>query len=260
MELTEFTDDVSVIGKLSTFPNAEDGLSPEQLKAKFDEAPEAIKKYLNEQVVPAVQEVQKKPGTFRVVISENLLAADKTFTEIYTAHEAGQTVQCLLINGEVLTLVSADPEHATFQNINSRYYSRLVIKADDTVHYTSGDYVLQTDLPDEDVVGGYYAPEVADNGDGTMTVSFTPSDADMPAVEPVTVTLPEGPGISGVQLSVTEYDRVIMTINFTDGRSNTISWDRGTPVKGVDYWTEEDKAEMVADVLAALEASEEVAV
>lgn len=25
-----------------------------------------------------------------------------------------------------------------------------------------------------------------------------------------------------------------------------------TPVKGVDYWTEEDKAEMVSDVLASL--------
>ena len=31
------------------------------------------------------------------------------------------------------------------------------------------------------------------------------------------------------------------------------------PVRGTDYWTEEDKAEMVADVLAALPSAEEVA-
>lgn len=33
-----------------------------------------------------------------------------------------------------------------------------------------------------------------------------------------------------------------------------------TPIKGTDYWTDEDKAAMVSDVLAALPASEEVAV
>ena len=197
-----------------------------------------------------------EPGeVLRVAITESPRAADKTFAEIYAAHEAGQAVECVLSTGEVLPLVFADPETAIFQSANGAYYSRIVITAENAVIYSSGHYA-----DSEGSDGGYYAPVVTDNGDGTMTVSFTPSDADMPAVEPVTVTLPEGPGISGVQLSVTEYDRVIMTINFTDGRSNTISWDGGTPVKGVDYWTEEDKAEMVADVLAALEASEEVAV
>lgn len=35
--------------------------------------------------------------------------------------------------------------------------------------------------------------------------------------------------------------------------------DGHTPVKGIDYWTDDDKAEIVADVLAALPAAEEVA-
>ena len=201
-----------------------------------------------------------EPGkTFRVTISGYPWAADKSFTEIYAAHEAGQAVECVLSNGEVLVLFGVTAEAAIFQNINNRQYSRIAIKADDAVTFTTGQYALQEDLPDASA-GGYYTPEVRDNGDGSMEVFFTPSDADMPAVEPTTIKLPAGKGISGVRLSVTEYDRVIFNIDFTDGNSNTISWDRGTPVKGVDYWTEEDKAEMVADVLAALEASEEVAV
>ncbi len=41
--------------------------------------------------------------------------------------------------------------------------------------------------------GGYYTPEVSQPEAGVMQVAFTPSGEDMPAVEPVTVALPEGP-------------------------------------------------------------------
>jgi hypothetical protein len=49
---------------------------------------------------------------------------------------------------------------------------------------------------------------------------------------------------------------------FSDGKKLTVKngKDGKTPVKGTDYWTEADKAAMVSDVLAALPASEEVAV
>lgn len=40
--------------------------------------------------------------------------------------------------------------------------------------------------------GGHYTPSVADNGNGTMTVSFTASKDGMAVVSPVTVTLPKG--------------------------------------------------------------------
>lgn len=44
-------------------------------------------------------------------------------------------------------------------------------------------------------------------------------------------------------------------MNGTDGAPGTPGADGAdghTPIKGVDYWTEEDKAEMVADTIAAL--------
>lgn len=69
--------------------------------------------------------------------------------------------------------------------------------------------------------GGYYTPKVTQTDENTMTVEFAPSAEGMPAVEAVTVALPAG----------------------EDGY---------TPVKGTDYYTEEDKEEMVSAVLAAL--------
>ncbi len=40
--------------------------------------------------------------------------------------------------------------------------------------------------------GGYYTPAVSQPEAGTMQVDFTPSEAEMPAVDPVTVELPAG--------------------------------------------------------------------
>lgn len=42
----EFTEDVEVISKLGDTPGTDDNLSSDQLKAKFDQAPKAIKAYL----------------------------------------------------------------------------------------------------------------------------------------------------------------------------------------------------------------------
>lgn len=147
--------------------------------------------------------------------------------------------------------------------------------------------------------GGYYTPKVSQSGTGTMTVAFTASGADMPAVEPVTVTLPQGtPGEDGyTPIKGVDYsdgtDGTSVTVksvneSTADGGSNVITFSDGktivikngskgstgatgakgdkgdtgatgakgadghTPVKGTDYWTAVDRAEIVKDVLAAL--------
>lgn len=45
--------------------------------------------------------------------------------------------------------------------------------------------------------GGYYTPSVTQPTDSTMQVAFSPSQADMPAVEPVTVALPASDSAAG---------------------------------------------------------------
>ena len=47
MALTQFTHDMDIISKLSDSPNVDDGLTADQLKAKFDEGGKAIKEYIN---------------------------------------------------------------------------------------------------------------------------------------------------------------------------------------------------------------------
>lgn len=54
MALPKLTDDLSIIQTLSDLPNSEDGLTADELKAKFDEAALAIQAYLNDKLVPAV--------------------------------------------------------------------------------------------------------------------------------------------------------------------------------------------------------------
>lgn len=89
--------------------------------------------------------------------------------------------------------------------LKSRTYSTSVLKSiatggevPDPVKPWYDDIMQRLDqggggsgTPGED--GGYYTPAVSQADTGTMTVSFTASGTDMPAVEPVTVELPQGP-------------------------------------------------------------------
>ena len=55
MNVAEFNKEVKIIQQLETYPNeGDEGLEPDALKAKFDEAAIAIKEYLNDTVVPAL--------------------------------------------------------------------------------------------------------------------------------------------------------------------------------------------------------------
>ena len=54
MSLPKMTAAVDNISKLDTRPNAVNGLTADELKAKFDKAPEAIKEFLNNVLIPAL--------------------------------------------------------------------------------------------------------------------------------------------------------------------------------------------------------------
>lgn len=54
MAIPKFTKDIEVIQKLSDLPNTTDGLTADQLKAKFDEAAKMVKAFLNDELIPAI--------------------------------------------------------------------------------------------------------------------------------------------------------------------------------------------------------------
>lgn len=55
MSLPKFEVDVRIISKLADEPNDVGGLSAEEFKGKFDEAPELIKSYINETLIPQIE-------------------------------------------------------------------------------------------------------------------------------------------------------------------------------------------------------------
>lgn len=70
MSLTRFTKDMSIIQQLDDEPNDVGGLSAAELKAKFDEGGEALKTWLNETLLPALESLGV--GAILQTASENM--------------------------------------------------------------------------------------------------------------------------------------------------------------------------------------------
>mgnify|MGYP006871089362 CR=1 FL=1 len=54
MAIEKMNQSVAIHQALGTEPNTENGLSADQVKAKFDEGATLLKNYINETIVPAV--------------------------------------------------------------------------------------------------------------------------------------------------------------------------------------------------------------
>ena len=55
MSIPTLTADLAVIQKLADLPNSTDGLTAQELKARFDRAGLEIQTWINETLVPALQ-------------------------------------------------------------------------------------------------------------------------------------------------------------------------------------------------------------
>ncbi len=89
--------------------------------------------------------------------------------------------------------------------------------------------------------GGYYTPSVDEDGN----LTWTASEEDMPAVAGTNIKGPKGDtGAAGIAGPA--------------GPAGVSGKDGATPVRGVDYWTEEDQTAIVDAVLAALPDGDEV--
>ncbi len=81
--------------------------------------------------------------------------------------------------------------------------------------------------------GGYYKLSVQQSGANSMSISYTPSQEGMPQISKQRITLPYGPqGAPGPAGPV--------------GPSGPMGPIGRTPIKGVDYWTQEDIEELLS--------------
>lgn len=53
-QIPQFTDDLNFISRLGDNPNTDDGMSSADLKAEFDKAPKIIQQFINNYVIPAL--------------------------------------------------------------------------------------------------------------------------------------------------------------------------------------------------------------
>lgn len=69
MSLPKMATDVDNISKLDTRPNAVNGLTADQLKAEFDKGPAAIKAFLNNVLIPALDKLTAENIAYQGTIS-----------------------------------------------------------------------------------------------------------------------------------------------------------------------------------------------
>lgn len=98
MSIPKMTTDLAVIQKLSDLPNSTDGLTAAQLKAKFDEAPLAIQKWLNENLVPSLT-AENIPFTATSEINAGNLA--EAIQDVHTQVKDASSGS--IVNGSVTT-------------------------------------------------------------------------------------------------------------------------------------------------------------
>lgn len=202
------------------------------------------------------------PTTVTITQKGDELAADKIYAELHAAHVAGQTVHCKLPDGSVLALATADENDLLFQGENGRDYQQIIIGADGTITYKRGKYALLGELVTDALIGVYPSA----TGDGYES---TDDLADLQESYKSGRTL-----VCNLQIddrghlrlpmskkedsafyfsAVFEGKEYMVTIS-QDDAGNTV-----TTVEQVEYWTDADKEEIVAAVLAALTVAEEVA-
>ena len=77
MALKKLEADLSIIAKLGTNPGVDDGLGEEQLKAKFDEAANIIKDYLNNYLILEIEKTVDVESLLSDILDVTLSKSDK---------------------------------------------------------------------------------------------------------------------------------------------------------------------------------------
>ena len=77
MAIEKLSADLDIISKLGDYPLADDGLEPDQFKAKFDEAGKIIKQYINEVLIPSLDELVDVDALLKGILDTTLTKADK---------------------------------------------------------------------------------------------------------------------------------------------------------------------------------------
>lgn len=77
MALPKFEDDLAFISKLGDYPGSDNNLTPEQFRERFDMAALLIQEYLNNQLVPGLDQLVDVQALLNGILDSTLSLADK---------------------------------------------------------------------------------------------------------------------------------------------------------------------------------------
>ena len=78
MAIPKFLENLEIISKLGDYPGSDNNLSASQLKAKFDEGVLKLQNYINNTLVPALDQIVDVEALLNSVIDKTLTQPDKT--------------------------------------------------------------------------------------------------------------------------------------------------------------------------------------
>lgn len=242
MSIERLTKDMNIIVKLPDEPNDVGGLTAEELKGKFDEGGVALKEFINETLLPALEELG---------VEHTVQCVDPALLKYLTVGEQGELrysadgVVWSILPGGVDGKDGADGKNGTDGD-------------DGTGFICCTEYVpvSAADVPVTKSQLKYPALRPIQNGDlvlcanGTVC-SISYSDSSYYYLKSTGISIKGDPGAQGEQGEQGEQGPA-----GADGANGKDGADGYTPVRGTDYWTAEDQAAIVADVLAALPVAE----
>ena len=132
MAIPKMTDDLNIIQALSDLPNSEDGLTAEDLKAKFDEAGLAIQEFINEKLIPALVAAKIPFAPTNEINAETIQRAIENVQEQVKDAASGT-----IVNGSITKEKIAS---ALLERI---YGGRVWVSADTP----NGEYNTENDFP-----------------------------------------------------------------------------------------------------------------
>ena len=136
--------------------------------------------------------------------------------------------------------------------IKQKFVKGQVLKAQHLNYIEEGIEQLSEEIGSfkENGSGGYYTPSVEQTDKNTMRVSFVASDENMPSIADQHIMLPVGSdGQDGKDgTSVTHsWSGTTLTVTSASGTSSA-DLKGNAPVRGEDYWTDNDKTEIIDEV------------
>lgn len=197
MAISEFSEDMDIIAALSDLPNATDGLSAAQLKAKFDEGGNAVKTYLNDTLVAGVNahlaenvhiglnESCKVTHSVDQSIANNNFIALSFDTDVFDSFdmhnpESNKSRIYIVANGKYLLsglVVFAESPTGTRQIVIRRNGSVSLASASQSAN-TSGPAHMTVSTIESLAVGDYVELSATQSSGGSLAViassSFSP--------------------------------------------------------------------------------------